>query len=101
MGEVVEFYRPAKRTPPTAPAPELPEIDDSLPSAAEVLAQVSQGADKMDTILVLGTDFTGVIGVLGNLADTTEILAFMERVKFQILTRDAAESNQPTPRRNA
>lgn len=101
MGEVIQFYRPPKRTPPTAPPP-APEIDDSLPTAAEVLAQVSQGADKMDTCLVLATDFTGVIAILGNLADTTEILAFLRRVEYQILQRDAVETGQPQPpRRNA
>lgn len=93
---VIQFYRPkAKPTPPVSEVPEVSE--DCSPGAQDILREVLANSESLDEIVLLMRDKDGTLGVASNAGGLEDVILFLERVKFQMLSRDAAQANNPGP----
>lgn len=100
MGRLIEFYKPTKNSvmlktavavipPPEDEGPELTPRD--------VVEDLLKSIDNCEEIVILGRDKDGTTGYVTNLEDADAVLAFMAKIKFNILKIETAVHDPITP----
>jgi hypothetical protein len=86
---VIEFYHPKPKPPQAVPE----TAEDPGPSAQDILREVLGNSEHLDEIVLLMRDKDGTLGIASNCGGASDVLFFLERVKFQMLSRENAQEN--------
>lgn len=102
MGELIEFYRPAKR-PQIKPAPMrvVAAPESNPPTAKQVLDMVQLELPNLQAVCVLTKDKDGYYGLVSTEEGCADNLLLMERVKYQMFDMLDSGATEPPPKGTA